>query len=58
LDKAYTTLYRGLPVRVTETTIVTIGDDEEALACDFYLDHTNRQVHFVALYRVAAPKMD
>ena len=58
LDKAYTTLYRGLPVRVTETTIVTIGEDEEALACDFYLDPTNRQVHFVALYRVKAPKKE
>jgi len=58
LDKAYTTLYRGLPVRVTETTIVTIGEDEEALACDFYLDPTNRQVHFVALYRVKAPKTE
>jgi hypothetical protein len=56
LDKPYTAIYRGLPIRVTECTEVCRADDSEGLAADFYIDRQNQAVHFVALYRVPARK--
>jgi hypothetical protein len=56
LDKPYTAIYRGLPIRVTECTEVCRADDAEGLAADFYIDRQNQALHFVALYRVAARK--
>jgi hypothetical protein len=56
LEKPYTALYRGLPIRVTESMVVGHADDPEGLAADYYVDHQNQALHFVALYRVAARK--
>jgi hypothetical protein len=56
LDKPYTAVYRGLPIRVTECMEVCRADDAEGLAADFYIDRQNQAVHFVALYRVPAKK--
>ena len=56
LDKPYTALYRGLPIRVTECMQVRRADDAEGLAADYYIDQQNQALHFVALYRVAARK--
>jgi hypothetical protein len=56
LDKPYTALYRGLPIRVTDCIEVCRADDNEGLAADFYIDQQNQALHFVALYRVPAPK--
>jgi len=58
LEKPYTALYRGLPIRVTDSHVVYHGDGSEGLACDYYLDQQNQALHFVSLYRVKAPKMD
>ncbi len=54
LDKPYTAIYRGLPIRVTECMEVCRADDSEGLAADFYIDRQNRALHFVARYRVPA----
>jgi hypothetical protein len=51
LEKPYTALYRGLPIRVTDSYVVSHGDGSEALACDYYVDHQNQALHFVSLYR-------
>jgi hypothetical protein len=56
LDKPYTAIYRGLPIRVTECMEVCRADDSEGLAADFYIDRQNQALHFVALYRVATRK--
>jgi hypothetical protein len=56
LDKPYTALYRGLPIRVTECVEACRADDTEGLAADFYIDRQNQALHFVALYRVPAKK--
>ncbi len=56
LDKPYTAIYRGLPIRVTECMEVCRADDSEGLAADFYIDRQNQALHFVALYRVAVKK--
>jgi hypothetical protein len=56
LEKPYTALYRGLPVRVTESMMARRADDSEGLAADFYIDRQNQALHFVALYRVPARK--
>ena len=56
LAKPYTALYRGLPIRVTESMVVGHADDSEGLAADYYVDHQNQALHFVALYRVPARK--
>lgn len=56
LDKPYTAIYRGLPIRVTECMEVGRADDSEGLAADFYIDRQNQALHFVALYRVATKK--
>jgi len=56
LDKPYTAIYRGLPIRVTEYIEAYSADDTEGLAADFYIDHQNQALHFVALYRVPARK--
>jgi len=56
LDKPYTAIYRGLPIRVTECMEVCRADDSEGLAADFYIDRQNQALHFVALYRVPAKK--
>lgn len=58
LEKPYTALYRGLPIRVTDSHVVIHGDGSESLACDYYLDQQNQALHFVSLYRVKAPKVD
>jgi len=58
LEKPYTALYRGLPIRVTYSHVVFHGDGSEGLACDYYLDHQNQALHFVSLYRVKAPKTE
>ena len=57
LDKPYTALYRGLPIRVTECMQVRRADDAEGLAADYYIDQQNQALHFVALYRVPARKV-
>jgi hypothetical protein len=51
LTNPYPSLVRGLPVRVTQSALVWREDDTEALACDFFFDHANRELHFAALYR-------
>jgi hypothetical protein len=56
LEKPYTALYRGLPIRVTESMEVGHQDCTEGLAADYYVDRQNQALHFVALYRVPAPK--
>lgn len=56
LEKPYTALYRGLPIRVTESMEVALQDGTEGLAADYYVDRQNQALHFVALYRVPAPK--
>jgi hypothetical protein len=56
LDKPYTAIYHGLPIRVTECMEVCRADDSEGLAADFYIDRQNQALHFVALYRVATRK--
>jgi hypothetical protein len=56
LEKPYTALYRGLPIRVTESMEVAHQDGTEGLAVDYYVDRQNQALHFVALYRVPAPK--
>ncbi len=56
LDKPYTAIYRGLPIRVTKYIEAYSADDTEGLATDFYIDHQNQALHFVALYRVPAKK--
>ncbi len=56
LDKPYTAIYRGLPIRVTDCIEVSRADDAEGLAADFYIDQQNQALHFVALYRVPAKK--
>ncbi len=58
LEKPYTALYRGLPIRVTDSHVVYHGDGSEGLACDYYVDHQNQALHFVSLYRVKAPKTE
>jgi hypothetical protein len=58
LEKPYTTLYRGLPIRVMDSYVVFHGDGSEGLACDYYVDHQNQALHFVSLYRVKAPKTE
>ena len=55
LAKPYTTVFRGLPIRVTESIEVGHTDESEGLAADYYLDHQNQELHFVSLYRVPAP---
>jgi hypothetical protein len=55
LEKPYTAIFRGLPIRVTESIEVGHADDSEGLAADYYIDHQNQELHFVALYRVPAP---
>lgn len=55
LEKPYTAVFRGLPIRVTDSIEVGHADDSEGLAADYYLDHQNQELHFVALYRVPAP---
>lgn len=55
LEKPYTTVFRGLPIRVADSIEVGHADDSEGLAADYYLDHQNQELHFVALYRVPAP---
>ncbi len=55
LAKPYTTVFRGLPIRVTESIEVGHADESEGLAADYYLDHQNQELHFVSLYRVPAP---
>ena len=57
LEKPYTALYRGLPIRVMESMEVGRADDAEGLAADYYIDRQNQAVHFVALYRVPARKV-
>lgn len=56
LAKPYTAVFRGLPIRVTDSIEVGHTDESEGLAADYYLDHQNQELHFVALYRVPAPK--
>jgi hypothetical protein len=56
LEKPYTALYRGLPIRVMESMEVCRADDAEGLAADYYIDRQNQALHFVALYRVPARK--
>ena len=56
LEKPYATIYRGLPVRVTESIEVGHQDGTEGLAADYYVDRQNQALHFVALYRVPARK--
>ena len=51
LATPYSTLVRGLPMRVTKTVLVWREDEDEGLACDYLLDSTHRELHFVALYR-------
>jgi hypothetical protein len=55
LEKPYTAIFRGLPIRVTESIEVGHTDESEGLAADYYIDHQNQELHFVALYRVPAP---
>ena len=55
LAKPYTTVYRGLPIRVTESIEVGHADESEGLAADYYVDHQNQELHFVSLYRVPVP---
>jgi len=52
LEKPYTALYRGLPVRVTECMQVHRTEDTEGLCADFFVDFQNQALHFVSLYRV------
>ena len=52
LEKPYTALYRGLPIRVTDSFVIQHPDLAEGLACDYYIDHQNQALHFVSLYRV------
>jgi hypothetical protein len=56
LEKPYTALYRGLPVRVCDRMEVSHSDEAEGLAADYYIDIANQAIHFVALYRVPARK--
>jgi len=56
LEKPYTALYRGLPIRVTESMEVGHQDCTEGLTADYYDDRQNQALHFVALYRVPAKK--
>jgi hypothetical protein len=56
LEKPYTAIFRGLPIRVTESIEVGHADDSEGLAADYYIDHQNQELHFVSLYRVPALK--
>lgn len=58
LEKPYTALYRGMPIRVIDSYAVFHGDGSEGLACDYYVDHQNQALHFVSLYRVKAPKTE
>ena len=58
LEKPYTALYRGLPIRVMNNYVVGFEDGSEGLACDYYVDHQNQALHFVSLYRVKAPKTE
>ena len=56
LAKPYTAIFRGLPIRVTESIEVSHDDDTEGLAADYYVDHQNQALHFESLYRVPAVK--
>ena len=56
LAKPYTAIFRGLPIRVTDSIEVGHADDTEGLAADYYVDHQNQALHFESLYRVPAPK--
>jgi hypothetical protein len=56
LAKPYTAVFRGLPIRVTESMEVAHKDGTEGLAADYYVDRQNQALHFVALYRVPARK--
>jgi hypothetical protein len=56
LAKPYTAVFRGLPIRVTESIEVSHDDDTEGLAADYYVDHQNQALHFESLYRVPTPK--
>jgi hypothetical protein len=38
-------------MRVTKTVLVWREDEDEGLACDYLVDSTHRELHFVALYR-------
>lgn len=51
LATPYSTLVRGLPMRVTRTSFIWREDETEGLACDYLFDPTHRELHFVALYR-------
>lgn len=51
LATPYSTLVRGLPMRVTKSSFVWREDEDEGLACDYVFDATHRELHFVALYR-------
>jgi len=51
LATPYSTLVRGLPMRVTKSSLVWREDEDEGLACDYVFDATHRELHFVALYR-------
>ena len=56
LAKPYTAIFRGLPIRVTESIEVSHDDDTEGLAADYYVYHQNQALHFESLYRVPAVK--
>ena len=51
LATPYSTLVRGLPMRVMKSSFVWREDEDEGLACDYVFDVTHRELHFVALYR-------
>jgi hypothetical protein len=51
LASPYSTLVRGLPMRVTQTSFVWREDEDEGLACDYVFDPTHRELHFTALYK-------
>lgn len=51
LATPYSTLVRGLPMRVKKSVLIWREDEDEGLACDYLFDQTHRELHFVALYR-------
>lgn len=51
LATPYSTLVRGLPMRVTQSSFVWREDEDEGLACDYVFDPTHRELHFTALYK-------
>lgn len=55
LPKPYTSMHRGLPVRVDKRVLVWRMNDTEALTADYFRHPSTGDVHVANLYRVKVP---